>query len=174
MEMDIPLTINDIREWLITNAPKYHEQKSLEFPPQEEGVFFGIDKFYTTYGRLFDFMRYYRYKSKCDIAVTDLMLRDFDDVEKLAEWAKKYRILGSHSLILFDIDYLWDKHLEKVLIEKDLYADKEPFLNMICFIRVFQHLYWDYALHEEDISGKDIRVIKAELIKIINHNYKPV
>lgn len=170
--MNLPLTINDLREWLKENASRYHQQKAGEYPPQEEGKFFELDRFYTTYGELYTFIQYYQFKSTSDDALKELLSGNLEDFEHLGNWAGKYERLGSEDLLVFDgIEYLWDEE-EVVKISKDIYTYKEPFLNMLCFCRVFQLLYWDYRLHETIPIETEKKQIVIALRKIIKENYK--
>lgn len=58
----IPLSIVDIREWLIENRNEYQRLKSQEFPPFDNAL-------YSMYEHLKDFIEYYKFKHKCDNAL---------------------------------------------------------------------------------------------------------
>lgn len=171
--MIIPLTINDIREWLQENALKYHKQNANEFPPLEQGEVFEIDRFYSCYGDLKLLLDYYKLKGVCEQALKELLSGNVNDFIHLGKWAAKYEQLGGQQLICFDnMEYLW---LENgcFQVSKGIYTYTEPFLNMICFCRVFQLLYWDYRLHENIPNENEKAEIVESLAKIIKENYKP-
>ncbi|MBX9784439.1 MAG: hypothetical protein K2X48_14210 [Chitinophagaceae bacterium] len=169
---NIPLTINDIREWLKENASKYHQQKSNEFPPLQEDVFYEIDRFYICYGDLKLLLHYYKLRGICEQALKELLSGNLNDFNQLGTWAAKYEQLGSQQLICFDkIEYLWleDGEFE---VSKGIHTYTEPFLNMICFCRVFQLLYWEYELHKQFPIEHDKNSISANLTKILQENYR--
>ena len=168
--MNFPLTIGDIRDWLKVHAVKFHEQMREEFPPQEEGYKFEIDRFYITYHHLQAFLKYFTYKNKCELAIKDLIAIGFEDIDKLTQWARKHEVLGSE-LVSFDINYLWDEYDDRVCLEKDIYIFKAPFLNMICFCKVFEHVYWNHDLLLKTPLKESQPIMKAELLAIIKKYY---
>lgn len=170
--MILPLTINDIREWLKENASKYHKQKADEFPPLEQGEVFEIDRFYSCYGDLKLLLDYYKLKGVCEQALKELLAGNIEDLNHLGKWAANYEQLGSQQLICFDnIEYLW---LEDGVfqVSKGIYTYTEPFLNMICFCRVFQLLYWDYELHKQTPDEPEKVMIFESLKTILQENYR--
>ncbi len=157
------LKINDIKEWLIDNRNEYQKLKMQEFPP------FG-NSLYWTYTHLYDFIQYYKFRHKCNKALSFL---NTDDCNKLAEWAREYEVLGSEDLLMFEVNYIdWDEDVrsDKIKIHEGLYTDRKPFANVLCFCKVFQHLYWDNCIHETYLTERKKLEIMTEL-KIILKTY---
>jgi len=159
----IPLKIRDIREWLINNRKSYQKLKTQEFPPLDNPI-------YSTYKHLKDFIQYYRYKHQCEKALSELNTNDFTN---LIEWTEKHENLGSQDLLMFEVNYInWDEDVstDKIKIHKGLYTERKPFANVLCFCKVFQHLYWDNCIHERELTESEKVEVVNEL-KIILKNY---
>jgi hypothetical protein len=162
-----PLTIIDIREWLIENRTEYQKLKAQKFPPFE-------NEFYFMYGRLQEFISYYQYKYKCEKALRDLKRILSSDFSELIEWTKVYETLGSEDLFMFKIYHIdWKGNINSKLIKiyNGLYAERSPFANIICFCRVFELLYWDNELLERVAREQEKTTILKELTNIIGEFY---
>lgn len=158
------LKINDIREWLIDNRSEYQILKSREFPPFDNPI-------YSTYEHLYDFIQYYQYKEDCNMAL--LELKD-DSFANVSLWTKKYEKLGSQDLLMFEVNYIkWDEDVssEQIKIHEGLYTERKPFANVLCFCKVFQHLYWDNCVHETELSESEKLQVITELKVIWNSYY---
>lgn len=158
------LKINDIKEWLIDNREEYQKLKAEEFPPLNNGL-------YWTYGHLYDFIEYYKYKQYCDKALTDLKINDFSE---LSRWAKEHEILGSQELLMFEVNYIkWDEDVssDKIKIHEGLYTESKPFASILCFCKVFQYLFWDTCIHETELTENEKKEVVAELKSILKTYY---
>jgi hypothetical protein len=158
------LTLNDIKEWLIDNRKEYQKIKARGFPPLDNGL-------YWTYVHLYDFIQYYKYKQKCDKALSELHVNNFG---QLFEWTKKYETLGSQGLLMFQINYIdWDEDVSnnKIKIHKGLYTERIPFANILCFCKVFQYLYWDNCIIKTELTENERSKVIAELKTILKTYY---
>ncbi len=158
------LKINDIQEWLVENRDEYQKLKAKEFPPFDNAL-------YWTYEHLHDFIQYYKYKHQCDKALAEL---NSDDFNKLSQWTTEYEILGSQELLMFEVNYIkWDENVssDKIKIHEGLYTEKKPFANILCFCKVFQHLYWDNCIHETELTEKEKVDIITELKALLKTYY---
>lgn len=161
------LNINDIREWLIENRDTYQELKAQEFPPFDNPV-------YSMYRQLRDFIEYYKYKNKCDKALLKLKVNQNSNFAKLKKWTRDYEVLGSQDLLMFEVNYInWGEEIgeDKIKINIGLYTERKPFANIICFCKVFQHLYWDNCIKTIEPSETEKTEIKSELKNILNDYY---
>ena len=161
-----PLKIKDLREWLIENRNEYQKLKALEFPPFD-------NELYSMYGHLKDFIEYFKFKHKCENALLKLNAIDNLDFIQLSEWTKEYEILGSQDLLMFEINYINLKEQfdsDKIRIYEGLYTERKPFANIICFCKLFQHLYWDQCIHETILTEKEQLSIKRQ-VKFIFKKY---
>ncbi len=64
---------------------------------------------------------------------------------------------------MFEVNYIdWDEDVssDKIKIHKGLYTERKPFANVLCFCKVFQHLYWDNCILETEVTESE----KAEVI----------
>lgn len=148
------LKLSDIKEWLIDNRKEYQKLKAQKFPPLDNAL-------YWTYQHLYDFIQYHKYKHQCDEALSELSTNDFN---KLSEWTKDYELLGSQDLLMFEVNYInWDEDVssDAIKIHKELFTERKPFANVLCFCKVFQHLYWDNGIHETELT-------ENEKVKVIN------
>lgn len=148
------LKIDDIKEWLIENRNEYQALKEQEFPPFDNAL-------YWTYIHLHDFIQYYKFKQHCDKALLELKRQDFTI---LSRWTQEYELLGSQDLLMFEVNYIdWDEDIssDKIKIHKGLYTERKPFANILCFCKVFQHLYWDNCLHERELT-------ESEKVEVVN------
>lgn len=158
------LKINDIKEWLIENREEYQKLKAQEFPPFDNAL-------YWTYNHLYDFIQYYKYKQQCDKALSEL---NTDDFNNLSQWTREYELLGSQDLLMFEVNYIdWDEDVssDKIKIHKGLYTERKPFANVLCFCKVFQHLYWDNCIHELELTENEKAEVKAKLKSILDKNH---
>ncbi len=158
------LKISDIKEWLIDNRKEYQKLKAQEFPPFNNAL-------YWTYEHLYDFIQYYKYKHKCDKSLSELITDDFNN---LSQWTKEYELLGSQDLLMFEVNYLdWDEDVSsaKIKIHKGLYTERKPFVNVLCFCKVFQHLYWDNCIHETEPTESEKVEVVTELKAILKTYY---
>lgn len=158
------LTINDIKEWLIDNRAEFQKLKAQEFPPYDNAL-------YWTYNHLYDFIQYYKYKQHCDKALAEIRV---DNFRQLSQWTKQYEILGSQDLLMFEVNYIkWDEDVssDKIKIHEGLYTEREPFANILCFCKIFQHLYWDNNIHEIELTENEKVEVVAELKTILKTYY---
>jgi len=158
------LKLIDIKEWLIENRSEYQNLKAQEFPPFDNVL-------YWTYKHLYDFIQYYKFKHQCDKALSEL---DSADFTKLSTWAKQYELLGSQDLLMFEVNYMdWDEDIsnDKIKIHKGLYTERKPFKNVICFCKVFQHLYWDNCIHEKEVTENEKVEVRTKLKTILKTYY---
>lgn len=161
------LTINDIKEWLIQNRNEYQKLKSQEYPPFNNAT-------YSMYGQLKEFIEFYKYKHNCDSALSELGQSGFDNFEKLVNWTKQNEILGSQELLMFEINYFdWTEegNNNKIKIHEGLYTERKPFENILCFCKVFQHLYWDNNIHEIELTENEKVKVVTELKTILKTYY---
>lgn len=158
------LKLNDIKEWLIDNRSEYQKLKAQEFPPFDNAL-------YWTYVHLYDFIQYYKHKQQCDKALSEL---NTDNFTKLSQWTREYEILGSQDLLMFEVNYIkWDEDVsgDKIKIHEGLYTERKPFANVLCFCKVFQHLYWDNCIHEEELTESEKSEVVTELNTILKTYY---
>ena len=156
------LKLNDIKEWLIDNRNEYQKLKAQEFPP------FG-NALYSMYGHLKDFIEYYKFKHKCDNALLKLHAIYNSDFTQLSLWTKEHEILGSQDLLMFEINYINLREQvsnDKIKIYEGLYTERKPFANILCFCKLFQHLYWDNCIHETILTEKEQLSIKKKVGRI--------
>ena len=161
---ELVLKIQDIKEWLTENRNEYQKLKAEEFPPFDNVL-------YWTYNHLYDFIQYYKYKQYCDKALAELHI---DNFSQLSQWTKEYEILGAQDLLMFEVNYIkWDEDIssDKIKIHEGLYTERKPFANILCFCKVFQHLYWDNNIHETELTENDKVKVVTELKTILKTNY---
>ncbi len=158
------LTINDIREWLISSRDEYQKLKSQEFLPFD-------NELYWTYNHLHDFIQYYKYKQYFDKALVKLQI---DNFSQLSQWTKEYEVLGSQDLLMFEVNYIkWDEDVssDKIKIHEGLYTERKPFASILCFCKVFQHLYWDNSIHQKVLTENEKEEVITELKTILETYY---
>lgn len=158
------MKINRIKEWLIGNKAEFQKLKAKKFPPID-------NSFYDTYNCLDDCIQYYKYEKCCDIALTKLQI---DNVRMLSNWTKEYEIMGSQNLLMFEVNYIkWDENvsIDKLKIHKELYTEIKPFANILCFCKVFQHLYWDNELHDKELAESEKVAVVNKLKNILKAYY---
>ena len=158
------LKLSDLKEWLIENREEYHKLKGQEFPPFDNAL-------YSTYNHLHDFIQYYKYKQHCDKALAELQI---DNFSQLSQWTREYEILGSQDLLMFEVNYIrWDEDVsnDKIKIHEGIYTERKPFANIICFCKVFQHLYWDNNIQEQELTENDKVKVVTELKTILKTYY---
>ena len=161
------LKINDIKNWLIENRNDFQKLKNQEFPPYDNAL-------YSMYGHLKDFIEYYNLKSNCENALVKLKAKLNADFIELSTWTKDYEILGSQELLMFEVNYInWNERVSdnKIKIHEGLYIEKKPFVGILCFCKVFQHLYWDNSIHETDLTEEEQLVIYKDLQNIFDKYY---
>lgn len=161
------LNISHINEWLSDNRNEYQKLKLQEFPLHDNEV-------YWIYNHLDEFIKYYSYIHKCNKAVQDLGLLLQSNFSRIIKWTQVNEALGSEQLLMFEINYInWNEDVsnDKIKIHKGLYTERKPFANIICFCKVFQHLYWDNRIHEvEPTQSEKVKVI-TELKNILETYY---
>ncbi len=158
------LKLSDLKEWLIDNREEYQKLKAQEFPPFDNSL-------YWTYNHLYAFIEYYKYKQHCDKALKDLHTNNFS---QLPQWTKEYEVLGSQDLLMFEVNYIkWDEDVsdDKIKIHEGLYTERKPFVNILCFCKVFQHLYWDNCIHERELTESEKVKVVTELKTILKTYY---
>lgn len=156
------LKIGDIKEWLNEHKP--------EFEPFEDPTKLpAFDEVFQMYYDLREFVGFYKYRKICALALAELPT---DSYPKLQQWAMKYENLGAE-LMMFDLNYLdWTEvHPPDVIKVTDgIYSDMKPFRAVRLFCYVFHHLYWDYAIHDEDLADFEIEVVMHKLRTIMAQN----
>lgn len=138
-----PLSIKDIREWMIDNRGEIKRLERDEFTSLRNPMRW-------LYSEFKDLLECYSSAPDCDNALLDLILELQTDPDGLIHWAKKYEYLGAKKLLMFEILYMnWDDEIddEHLKVQKDIYVDRAPFNNLICFCSVFSFLYWESEIH---------------------------
>jgi hypothetical protein len=161
------LTIADIKEWLIENRDDYQKLREQEFPPFD-------NEMYSMYGHLKDFIEYYKFRHKCNNALQKLNAIYNSNFNELAKWTQKYEILGSQDLLMFEVNYInWDEDvsIDTIKIHKGLYTERKPFANVLCFCKVFQHLYWDNCIQEAELNENEKVEVVNKLKTILKTYY---
>lgn len=160
----VTINENEIKKWLIDNRQEYKKLKSQEFTSFDNTL-------YWTYEHLYDFIKYYKYKQQCDKALSELHINNFS---QLSNWTSEYEILGSQDLLMFEINYIkWDEDVggDKIKIHEGLYTERKPFANILCFCKVFQHLYWDNCINEIGLTEIEKEEVTTELKNILDTYY---
>lgn len=163
----LPLTLNDIKSWLIESKDEYQKLKAQEFPPFDNAV-------YSMYLQLYEFMEYYPYRHKCDKALKYLKPFLNQDFSQLISWTKANEILGSQQLLMFEINYInWKENVDEkfIKIHEGLYTERKPFTNILCFCKIFQLLYWDNSIHETILTEQEQLLIHKEVRRIFKKYY---
>jgi len=165
-----PLTIKDIREWLIINQAEYKKLKAEKFPPLD-------NEMYWLYGDLYRIIEFYSLTDKTRIAIEDLKKNEIFNFDKLIQWTKTYFVLGAKELITFEIDYFnWTEDVDKDLLKiKDgIYIEIAPFKETLLFCRLFQILYWNYDILNTKLTDIEIENLQIELENLLmkNKNYR--
>jgi len=158
------LKLADIKNWLVEHREDYQELKQKEFLPLDNTL-------YWTYNHLNEFLKYYKYKQKCDTALSELHA---DDFTKLSQWTREYEPLGSLNLLMFEVNYInWDEDvsIDTIKIHKGLYTERKPFANVLCFCKVFQHLYWDNCIQEAELNENEKVEVVNKLKTILKTYY---
>lgn len=164
IDFNAALKIEDIKAWLVENTDEHEKLKAQQFPPFDNAM-------YSMYGHLHDFVEYFKFIVQSDSALNELNFITATDFAELSKWIKKYEILGSQDLLMFEINYIrWDEQVsdDKIKIHEGLFTERKPFVNILCFCKVFQHLYWDNRIHEVEPT----EVEKAEIITALQSIFK--
>lgn len=159
--MDV-LKISDIREWLLDNRDEYQKLKALEFLPLDNEA-------YWMYNHLHDFNEYCQYFHECHKALIDLKQFLNFNFPKIIEWTKTHEVLGSQKLLMFEVNHIyWDEDVSEEVIKthNELYTERKPFADIICFCKIFQLLYWDNDITRADITEQEQFEIREELPNI--------
>ena len=138
-----PLSIKDIREWMIENRSEYRRLEKEEF----KSLTSAMRWLYVEFRELLD---YYSCVPECEHALHELVDLLQHDREKIIEWVRKYEQLGAKKLLLFEVLYLdWEEEVsdEHLKVQKDIYIERKPFKNLLCFCSVFSYLYWECEVH---------------------------
>lgn len=83
-------------------------------------------------------------------------------------------ILGSQELLMFEVNYIgWEEDVssDKIKIHEGLYTESKPFASILCFCKVFQHLFWDNCIHETELTENEKKEVVAELKTILKTYY---
>jgi hypothetical protein len=75
---------------------------------------------------------------------------------------------------MFEVNYIdWEENVssDRIKITKGLYTEKKPFENILCFCKVFQHLYWDNCIHERELTESEKVEVVIELKTILKTYY---
>ena len=161
------LKINDIREWLIDNRDECQKLEAQEFT-------LVFNEMYSMYRHLKDFIEYYKFKHKCENALLKLKAIYNSDFNNLSQWTKEYEILGSQDLLMFEVNYIKLREQvsnDKIRIYEGLYTERKPFANILCFCKLFQHLYWDNSIHETILTEQEQLSIKKKVGRIFKKYY---
>ncbi|HRD58062.1 MAG TPA: hypothetical protein PK504_08420 [Ferruginibacter sp.] len=153
------LKLTDINEWLTDNKIEFENLKSQKFPPVN-------NDFYWTYNNLYEFVQYYNYKDECNRALSEFPVSSFD---LLVGWIKKYEMLGQ-DLQMFHLNYFdWTEEVDadKIKVEKGIYTERMPFINIICFCKIFQLLFWDNIICETELTENEKSKIICQLKAIL-------
>lgn len=167
MEKNFPLSISDIREWLLDNKYEYRKLKAQEFPPLDNEV-------YWTYNHLHDFIAYCQYFHECHKALIDLKQVLNFNFTAIIRWTKTNEVLGSEKLLMFEVNHIyWDEDVseEVIKIHKGLYTERKPFADIICFCKIFKLLYWDNNVTETDLNEQEQLIIRKELQNTYDSNF---
>ena len=162
MEKVSPLSISHIREWLHDNRNEYQKLTAQEFPPLENEA-------YWTYNYLHDFIRYCEYVPECHKALQDLKPFINFNFPEIIKWTKTHEALGSQHLLMFEVSYFdWKEDVKEGLIKihEGLYTERKPFINLICFCKIFQLLYWDNDITGANVPEQEQFEIREELQNI--------
>jgi|SRR5690606_10908233 len=146
-----PLSIKDIREWMIENRAEYKRLDKEEFSTLSNALRW-------LYIEFKDLLECYSCAPDCDAAMRDIKSIIESDPDGLIEWAKKYEYLGAKKLLLFEILYMnWEDELnnDHLKVQKDIYIEKAPFINVICFCNIFTLLYWESEIHLAEKGAVD-------------------
>lgn len=163
----IALKLIDIKKWLIENRREYEVMKAQEFPPFDNEV-------YWMYNHLHNFIEYYPYSHKCDEALKELKALSNCNFSQIIKWTKTNEVLGSQQLLMFEVDYIeWSEDINEPIlkIHKGLYTERKPFDSIIYFCKIFQLLYWDNNVHENNLSITQQKEICKDLQKIFDDYY---
>lgn len=150
-----PLSIKDIREWMIDNRGEIKRLERDEFTSLRSPTRW-------LYSEFKDLLECYSSSPDCDNALLDLIIELNTDSDGLITWAKKYEYLGAKKLLMFEILYMnWDDEIkeEHLKVQKGVYVDREPFNNLICFCSVFSILYWEHEIHLAATGSVDEKIV---------------
>ncbi|MDE3234501.1 MAG: hypothetical protein KGO81_01010 [Bacteroidota bacterium] len=160
-----PLTIRDIREWLIINQAEYKKLKAEKFPPLD-------NEMYWLYGDLYRIIEFYSLTHNTHIAIQEFNAIQNFDFKHLVLWTKKHEVLGAKKLILFEIDYFdWIEEVDKDLLKiKDgIYMEATPFKETLLFCRIFQILYWNFDITNMELTNEEIKNLQNDLMTLLNN-----
>lgn len=138
-----PLSIKDIREWMIENRIGYKRLEKEEFSNPGSPMRW----LYTGFK---DLLECYSCVPDCDTALSEIHDVIKTDHDRLIHWVRKYEYLGAKKLLLFEVLYMdWADDLseEHLKVQKDIYIERAPFNNLICFCNIFSLLYWESEIH---------------------------
>lgn len=168
MEKASPLSISDIRKWLLDNRDEYQKLAALEFPPLYNEV-------YWTYNHLHDFIGYCQFFHECRYALKNLKPFLNYNFSEIIKWTKTHEILGSQKLLMFEVNHIcWDEEVseEVIKIHKGLYTERKPLADIICFCEIFQLVYWDKNIHEIISTEQEQSLIREELQNIYDRYFR--
>lgn len=163
----MPLKLQDIREWLIDNKDEFHLMDTEKLP-YDNGI-------YDTYVLLHQFTGYYAHRQECEEALKELEVSlHKNDFQEIIQWTKKYKILGSEKLLLFEIDYFtWEEDVDEDLIKihEGLYTERQPYNSIYCFCTLFGYLYWNNSIHETVMPKEEQLEILEEVRGVLKKQY---
>lgn len=138
-----PLSLQDIREWIVENRNEYQKLRSEQYPPLGNPI-------YDLYPKFERLSKYYSLKNECENALKELVHILSKNKNEIINWTKKYKALGSEKLIMFEIDYLdWKENVSEGIMKvtNGIYVNQKPFQSIIAFCKIFRLLYWDDEFH---------------------------
>lgn len=75
---------------------------------------------------------------------------------------------------MFEINYINLREQvsdDKIRIYEGLFTERKPFANILCFCKLFQHLYWNNCIHETILTEKEQLSIKKKVGRILKKYY---
>ena len=148
------------------NRSEYQRLRAPEYPD------FLANTIYFLYGRLLDFIEYYKFKNRCERALGELNSALQSDFPALRSWTRKFEELGSQNLLMFEINYFdWTEEVpaNSIKIDEGVYTESEPFLNILCFCMVFNYLFWVESIDKVKVTEKEKTLIKIKLNNILDN-----
>ena len=69
----------------------------------------------------------------------------------------------------YNSDYDWTEEVDadKIKVEKGIYTERMPFINIICFCKIFQLLFWDNIICETELTENEKSKIICQLKAIL-------
>lgn len=159
-----PLTIKDIKDWLVANQSDYEKIIDQGFlPPLDNDT-------YWMYVHLSQVMVFYALTDKTHNAIQEFNEIENFDYTQIKAWTKKYEVLGSQELLQFEIEYFdWEDKVDEDLIKisEGIYMELAPFIETHLFCRLFQILFWKYNITTTDLSREEIENLQEDLKNVL-------